>query len=258
MRRREFISLLGGAAAAWPVAARAQRAALPVIGFLSNISPDPIARPMAAFRDGLKEAGYIEAQNLAVEYRWAEGRNDRLPELARDLVRQQVAVIVATGGGTSALAAKAATTQIPIVFSAASDPVQLGLVASLNRPGGNATGVFILTNDLEAKRLGLLQELVPSGTIAVLVNPQTPGADAQLLEVHSAAQALSRPAVVLNASSEHELEDAFRAMSKMGAKALLVAADPFFNTRREQVIQLAAQHAVPAIYEFREFPVRAD
>jgi putative tryptophan/tyrosine transport system substrate-binding protein len=254
MKRREFLTLLGGAAT-WPLAARAQQPPMPVIGFLSNISPEPISRPMAAFRDGLKEAGYIEAQNLAVEYRWAEGRNDRLPELARDLVRQQVAVIVATGGGTSALAAKAATTQIPIVFSAASDPVQLGLVASLNRPGGNATGVFILTNDLEAKRLGLLQELVPSGTIAVLVNPQTPGADAQLSEVHSAAQALSRAAVVLNASSEHELEDAFTAVSKMGVKALLVAADPFFNTRREQVIQLAAQHAVPAIYEFREFPV---
>jgi putative tryptophan/tyrosine transport system substrate-binding protein len=254
MKRRDFITLLGGGAA-WPFAAGAQRPALPVIGFLSNISPDPIARPMVAFRDGLKEAGYTELQNVTIEYRWAEGRNDRLPELARDLVRRQVAAIVATGGGTSALAAKAATTQIPIVFSAATDPVQLGLVASLNRPGGNATGVFILTNDLEAKRLGLLQELVPSGTIAVLVNPQAPGADAQLSEVHAAAHALSRAAVVLNASSEHELEDAFTAVSKMGAKALLVAADPFFNTRREQIIQLAAQHAVPAIYEFREFPV---
>jgi putative tryptophan/tyrosine transport system substrate-binding protein len=255
MKRRAFITLLGGATAAWPLAARAQQPAMPVIGFLSNISPDPIARPMAAFRDGLKGAGYIEIQNVAIEYRWAEGRNDRLPELARDLVRRQVAVIVATGGGTSALAAKAATTQIPIVFSAATDPMQLGLVASLNRPGGNATGVFILTNDLEAKRLGLLQELVPSGIIAVLVNPQTPGANAQLSEVHSAAHALSRPAVFLNASSEHELTTAFAAASEMGAKALLVAADPFFNTRREQVIELAAQHAIPAIYEFREYPV---
>jgi putative ABC transport system substrate-binding protein len=254
-RRRQFITLLGGAIVAWPFAARAQQPAMPVIGFLSNISPDPIARPMAAFRDGLKGAGYIEIQNVAIEYRWAEGRNDRLPELARDLVRRQVAVIVATGGGTSALAAKAATTQIPIVFSAATDPMQLGLVASLNRPGGNATGVFILTNDLEAKRLGLLQELVPSGIIAVLVNPQTPGANAQLSEVHSAAHALSRPAVFLNASSEHELTTAFAAASEMGAKALLVAADPFFNTRREQVIELAAQHAIPAIYEFREYPV---
>jgi putative ABC transport system substrate-binding protein len=243
-----------GSTVAWPLAARAQQAAAPVIGFLSNISPHPIARPMAAFREGLKEVGYIEAQNVAIEYRWAEGRNDRLPELARDLVRRQVAVIVATGGGTSALAAKAATTKIPIVFSAASDPVQLGLVGSLNRPGGNATGVFILTNDLEAKRLGLLQELVPSGTIAVLVNPQTPGADAQLSEVHSAAHALSRPTVVLNASGEHDLDTAFAAVGELGAKVLLVAADPFFNTRREQLIELAARHAVPAIYEFREFP----
>jgi putative ABC transport system substrate-binding protein len=252
--RRQFITLLGSAAAAWPLSARAQRPAIPVIGFLSNISPDPIAHPMAAFRDGLKERGYIEFQNVSIEYRWAEGHNDRLPELARDLVRRQVTVIVATGGGTSALAAKASTTQIPIVFSAASDPVQLGLVASLNQPGGNATGVFILTNDLEAKRLGLLQELVPSGTVAVLVNPQTPGANAQLAEVHLAARALSRPAVVLNATSEHEVGTAFAAMSEMRAKALLVAADPFFNTRREQLIELAAQHAVPAIYEFREFP----
>jgi putative tryptophan/tyrosine transport system substrate-binding protein len=253
VKRREFLTLLGGLAV-WPFAVRAQRPAMPVIGFLSNISPDPIARPMVAFRDGLKEAGYTELRNVAIEYRWAEGRNDRLPGLARDLVRRQVTVIVATGGGTSALAAKAATTQIPIIFSAATDPVQLGLVASLNRPSANATGVFILTNDLEAKRLGLLQELVPSGTIAVLVNPQTPGADAQLSEVHSAARALSRPAIVLNASSEHELYTAFAALSEMGAKALLVAADPFFNSRREQVIELAAQHAVPSIYEFREFP----
>jgi putative tryptophan/tyrosine transport system substrate-binding protein len=257
LKRREFIGLVGGGGlllAAKVKRARGQQPAMPVIGFLSNISPDPIARPMAAFREGLKEAGYIEPQNVAIEYRWAEGRIDRLPELARDLVRRQVAVIVATGGGTSALAAKAATTKIPIVFSAATDPVQLGLVASLNRPGGNATGVFILTNDLEAKRLGLLQELVPSGTIAVLVNPQTPGADAQLSEVNSAAHALSRPTAVLNASSEHDLDTAFAAVSELGAKALLVAADPFFNTRREQLIELAARHAVPAIYEFHEFP----
>jgi len=249
--RREFITLLG--AAAWPFAARAQQP-VPVIGFLGSVSPDPIARAIAAFRAGLKEAGYIEDQNVAIEFRWAEGRNDRLSELARDLVQRQVDVIVATGGGASALAAKAATNRIPIVFSAATDPVQLGLVASLNRPGGNATGVFILTNDLEAKRLGLIHEMVPSGAIAALLNPDAPGADAQLSEVHSAAHTLSRRTVVLKASSRQELDSAFAALGELGAKALLVAADPFFNSRREQLIELAARHAVPAIYEFRDFP----
>jgi putative tryptophan/tyrosine transport system substrate-binding protein len=254
VKRRDFITLLGGAATVWPLAARAQQAAMPVVGFLGNISPNPIARAIAAFRAGLKEAGYIEGQNLAIEYRWAEGRNDRLPELARDLVRRQVAVIVATGGGASALAVKAATSSIPIVFSAATDPVQLGLVASLNRPGGNATGVFILTNDLEAKRLGLIHDMVPSGTIAVLVNPQAPGAEAQLSEVHSAAHALSRRTVVLKASSSQDLDSIFASLGELEAKALLVAADPFFNSRREQLVDLAARYAIPAIYEFRDFP----
>ena len=181
MRRRKFIALLGGAAA-WPLAARAQQA-MPAIGFLSNMSPEPIARPLAAFRRGLQEAGYIEGQNLAIEFRWAQGRNDRLPELAADLVQRHVAVIVATGGGVSALAAKAATTTIPIVFSTATDPVQLGLVAGLSRPGANATGVFVLANSLEAKRLGLLHEMVPqAATIGMLVNQQAPGAESQLTE----------------------------------------------------------------------------
>jgi ABC-type uncharacterized transport system substrate-binding protein len=253
MKRREFITALGGAAVAWPLGARAQQP-VPVIGFLSNISPGPIARPIAAFQQGLKEAGYVEAQNVAIEYRWAEGHNDRLPELAADLVQRQVAVIVATGGGVSALAAKAATTNIPIVFSAATDPVQLGLVASLNRPGANATGVFVLTNSLEAKRLGILHEMVPSATIALLVNPQAPGAETQLSEAESAARSLSRQAVVLKASSENDLHSAFAKLAELPAKALLVAADPFFNTRREKLIEMAARHAVPAIYEFRDFP----
>jgi putative ABC transport system substrate-binding protein len=250
--RREFITMVGGAAATWPLAAHAQQP-MPVIGFLSNVSLGPIARPIAAFRQGLKESGYIEAQNVAIEYRWAEGRNDRLPELARDLVQRQVAVIVATGGRASALAAKAATTRTPIVFSAATDPVQLGLVASLNRPGGNATGVFILTNALEAKRLGLLHEMVPSGTIALLVNPQTPGAQTQLSEAQSAARTLSRQTVVLKASNDHDLDTAFAALAELPDRALLVAADPFFNTRREKLIEPAARHAVPAIYEFRDY-----
>jgi putative ABC transport system substrate-binding protein len=254
VKRREFITLLGGAAAAWPLAARAQQTAMPVVGFLSNISPDPIARPMTAFKEGLRQAGYVEGQNVTIEYRWAEGHNDRLPKLAADLVKRQVAVIVATGGGTSALAAKAATTNIPIVFSAASDPVRLGLVASLNRPGANTTGVFVLTNSLEAKRLGLLHEMVPSATIALLVNPETPGAETQLSEAESAARSLSRQIIVLKASSEQDLDTAFRRLAEFPNKALLVAADPFFNTRREKLIELAARHAVPAIYEFRDYP----
>src|SRR5215216_2288437 len=253
MRRRDFIVLLGGAAA-WPFPARAQQAAMPVVGFLSNISPGPIARPLAAFQKGLREAGYMDGQNVKIEYRWAEGRNDRLPELAANLVQRQAAVIVATGGGVSALAAKAATTTIPIVFSAAADPVELGLVASLNRPGGNATGVFILANSLEAKRLGLLHEMVPNAaTIAVMVNPQAPGAESQLLEAQAAARTVARQIVVVRASSEHDLDTIFPTLTTLGADALLVAADPFFNTRRDKIVDLAARHAVPAIYEFREF-----
>jgi putative ABC transport system substrate-binding protein len=255
VRRREFISLLGGAAAAWSFAASAQQAAIPTVGFLSNISPDPIARPLAAFKQGLREAGYVETENVTIEYRWAEGHNDRLPELAADLAHRQVEVIVATGGGASAVAAKRATTKIPIVFSAATDPVQLGLVASLNRPSGNATGVFVLTNALEAKRLGLLHEMVPSATIALLVNPETPGAETQLSEAEAAARSLSRQTIVLKASTEQDLDTAFARLAELPDKALLVAADPFFNTRREKLIELAARGAAPAIYEFRDYPV---
>jgi putative tryptophan/tyrosine transport system substrate-binding protein len=255
VRRREFIALLGGAAA-WPGAARAQQASVPVVGFLSNLSPDPIPRPLAAFRRALHEAGYIEGQNLAIEFRWAEGQNDRLPELATDLAHRHVAVIVATGGGVSALAAKAATATIPIVFSTATDPVQLGLVATLNRPGGNATGVFVLANSLEAKRLGLLHEMVRQvETIAMLVNPQAPGAESQLAETHAAARTLARQLVVVKASSVSDLDAAFATFIQVRAGALLVAADPFFNTRREQIVALAEQYAIPAIYEFREFPL---
>jgi putative ABC transport system substrate-binding protein len=253
LRRRQFISFFGGAAV-WPLVAHAQEPAIPVIGFLSNISPDPIARPLAAFRRGLQEAGYIEGQNLAIEFRWAQGRNDRLPELAADLVQRHVAVIVATGGGISALAAKAATTTIPIVFSTATDPVRLGLVAGLSRPGSNATGVFVLANSLEAKRLGLLHEMVPqAATIGMLVNPQAPGSESQLMEAQAAARTLARRIVVVKASSETDLDAAFTTLSQLRAEALLVAADPFFNTQREQLIALTARHALPAIYEFREF-----
>ena len=252
--RRCLITLMGAVIVAWPLSTRAQQPATPVIGFLNNLSPGAIAHPMAAFREGLKEAGYLEGHNLAIEYRWAESHNDRLPELAADLVRRQVSVIVATGGGASALAAKAATTTIPIVFSSATDPVELGLVASLNRPGGNATGIHVMTNSLETKRLGLLHELVPNAaTIAVLVNPGTPGADSQLTEAETAAHAVARKIQILKADSEPELDKAFATLAKARAEALLVAADPFFNAHRQQIVALAARYAIPAIYEFREF-----
>jgi putative ABC transport system substrate-binding protein len=253
--RRELLVLLGGAAAC-PLAARAQQPVMPLIGFISNLSHDPIARPMAAFRQGLKDTGHVEGQDVAIEYRWAQGELGRLPALAADLVQRRPTVIVATGGGSSALAAKAATTTIPIVFSASADPIQLGLVTSLNRPGGNLTGTFLLANSLEGKRLGLLHEMVPKlGRIAVMVNPQTPGAESQLADAHSAAATFARQIVVLKASTEHDLEAAFTTLIQSGGEALLVAADPFFNSRRAQIITLAARHAVPAIYEFREFAV---
>jgi putative tryptophan/tyrosine transport system substrate-binding protein len=238
----------------WPLAARGQQPAIRVIGFLSNISPGVVAYALAAFRQGLKENGYIEGHNLAIKYRWAEGHNDRLPELAADLVQHQVSVIVATGGGASALAVKAATTTIPIVFSSATDPVQLGLVASLNRPGGNVTGVYVMTNSLEAKRLGLLRELLQhAATIAVLVNPSTPGAENQLMEAQSAARMVARQVHIFDASTQPDIETAFATMAQVRAEALLVAADPFFNSQREQLVALAARYAIPAIYEFREF-----
>ena len=254
MRRRQFITLIGGAAVAWPLAARAQPATARVVGFLSNVSLSTVAPAVAAFRQSLEETGYLEGQNLAIEYRWAEGRNDLLPELAAELVQRQVAVIVATGGGASALAAKAATRTIPIVFSSATDPVQLGLVASFNRPGGNATGIHVMTNSLEAKRLGLLHELVPKlATIALLFNPKTPGSEAQRREAELAARMVARQIHVLNASSERDIETAFSKLEEIRAEALLVAADPLFNGQREQIVTLAARYATPAIYEFRDF-----
>ena len=252
--RRRFITLLGALVVVRPLPTEAQQPITPIIGFLSNLSRDAIAHPVSAFRDGLKEAGYVEGRNLAIEYRWAEGQNDRLPELAADLVRRKVTVIVATGGGASALAAKAATTTIPTVFSSATDPVELGLVASLNRPGGNATGVHVMTNSLEAKCLGLLHEMVPNAaTIAVLVNPGTPGADRQFVEVETAARAIAREVHIVEASQEPELAVAFAKLSDARSEALLVAADPFFNAHRQQIVALAERYAIPATYEFREF-----
>ena len=253
MKRREFITLLGGAATAWPVIARAQQPAMPVIGFLNGGSPEPFADYVAAFRQGLGETGYAEGRNVAIEFRWAEGQNDRLPAQAADLVRRQVDVIVATGGAP-AIAAKTAATKIPIVFSSGGDPVALGLVASLNRPGGNATGVNMFTSELGPKRLGLLRELVPTAALtAVLINPKGPSSEEQLKDVHEAARAVDQQIHILHASSEPELDTAFATLPSLRAGALLVGSDPYFNSRRDQIIALAARYVIPAIYEWREF-----
>jgi ABC-type uncharacterized transport system substrate-binding protein len=258
MKRREFMRLLGGAAAgpllSWPRAARAQQPAMPVIGFLNAFSSTAWAQPLVAFRKGLSEVGYVEGQNVAIEYRWAESRYDRLPTLAAELVGRQVGVLVATGGSVTAVAAKAATTTIPLVFGIGGDPAALGLVASFNRPGGNATGVYFLTTQLEAKRLGLLRELVPtSALIGVLLNPTLALAGAQLKEVQAAAAAAGQQIHIVHASSEPELDTAFATFAQLRAAALLVGADPFFLTRRDHIIALAARYAIPAIYEQHEF-----
>ena len=235
-----------------PFAAHAQQA--PTIGFMHIASARPFAHVVAGFHRGLKETGFTEKQNLSVEYRWAEGHRDRLPELAADLVRRRVAVIVVGGGEPVSFAAKAATATIPIVFNSGSDPVKLGLVASLSRPGGNATGVNILTEELAAKRFGLLHDLVPAGTaIAHLVNPNYPPTESFVKEVDELARAKGRPILLLKASSESAIDAAFAEISQRHAVALLVAADPYFNSRRDQIVALATRHALPAIYEQREF-----
>jgi ABC-type uncharacterized transport system substrate-binding protein len=256
MRRREFITLLGGAVATWPLVARAQQQSMPVIGYLATTSPGPSAHTVAAFREGLNDTGYIEGQNVAIEYRWAESQNDRLPALAAELVRHQVAVIATTGGPGSALAAKAATTTIPIVFNSGSDPIKFGLVASLNRPGGNVTGVYMFASAMEAKRLGLLHELVPTAAmIAGLVNPTYPNAEVQSNEVQEAARTLGLQIQILRASNEQDLDTAFATLAQLRAGALLVCASPFFSSQREHIVALAARRAIPAIYEQREFAV---
>jgi putative ABC transport system substrate-binding protein len=255
MRRREFITLLGGTAATWPLAARAQQS-IPVVGFLNSQSAGPFSHMLAGFQQGLREAGFLEGQNVAIEYRWAEGHYERLPDLANDLVRRQLAVLVATGGEPAALAAKAATQAIPIVFLIGGDPVKEGLVASMSRPGGNVTGLTLLTTEIEGKRLGLLQELVPKATlIAVLVNPNFPPAENQQRDVLEAASRAGLRATVVLARSESEFEPAFATVVEKRADALMVCADPFFNSRRDQLVALAAHHKVPTIYELREYPL---
>jgi putative tryptophan/tyrosine transport system substrate-binding protein len=256
MKRREFITLLGGAATAWPIAGRAQQAAMPVIGFLSSRSPGESTSVVAAFGQGLNEAGYIEGQNVAIEFRWAEGQLDRLPAMAVDLVSRQVAVIIAAGGDRPALAAKAATSTIPIVFTGSDFPVKVGLVASLSQPGGNVTGASLFTSELEVKKLALLRELVPRAPlIAMLVNPTNPSAEADIEDVRRAATAVGQQILLLRASSERDIDAAFEAVVQQRVNALLVAHDPIFLSRRDQFVALAARHAVPTIFEFREFVV---
>jgi putative ABC transport system substrate-binding protein len=253
MNRRDFITLLSGAAA-WPFAAGAQQSAMPVVGLISIRSPDDSAKLIATFRDGLKELGFVEGQNVRLEHRWADRQYDRLPSLALDLVDQRAAVLVAIAN-PSALAVKATVRTLPIVFAIGGDPVQLGLVASLNRPGGNITGVSFFASQLEAKRMGVLHELVPrASVVAVLLNPNNPTVDVQLREVQEAARSLGLKLHILNASSEREIETAFTAFVQLQAGALLVAADSFFFSRRFQLATLAYAYAVPAIYEWRDFP----
>lgn len=252
MRRRDFITLIGGGTAAWPMAARAQQPAVPVVGFLSSVSPGPYMQNLAAFRRGLGQTGFIEGQNVAIEYRWAEGNYGRLPALVAELVRRRVDVIVATGG--SGLAAQSATTTIPIVALSGGDPVREGLVSNLNRPTGNITGVGLFAYSLGPKRFELLRELVPTAKlIAVLTNPTNQAANLDRRDVEDAARAISQQIVVLEAGSESDFEPAFATIVKEKAGALLVMADPFFNNRRQQLVALAAQYAIPAIYEWREF-----
>src|SRR5262245_9137552 len=254
MKRREFITLLGGAAAVWPLVARAQQSVVPVIGFLHSASPGPYAHLLTAFREGLRETGYVEGKNVAIEYRWAEGRYDRLPALAAELVQLNVALIAAAGGEPSPLAAKAATSTIPIVFTAGGDPVEAELVESLGRPGGNTTGTTIMGLQMGPKRLDIVKQLVPSaGNITMLVNPKFPTVPGEVRDMQEAARALGIQVAVLNASTESEIEIAFRTMEQQRTDALIIATDPFLLARREQLVALASYIRVPTIYFLREF-----
>jgi putative ABC transport system substrate-binding protein len=255
MRRREFLSALGGAAAGWPVAARAQQAAKPVIGFLHSASPSTFAEHIPAFHKGLSEAGYVDGQNVTVEYRWAEGRNEILPALAADMVRRRVAVIVTPISTPATLAAKAATSTIPIVFVIGADPVKIGLVASLNRPGGNATGISDVGVQLGAKRLALLHEMLPNAArFAALVNPDNPGiTEIFVSELQIAASSIGRKIEVVTASTNSGIDTAFAQVVKMRADAFLISPEALFVTRRVQLLTLAARHGLPAIYHRRDF-----
>jgi putative tryptophan/tyrosine transport system substrate-binding protein len=254
MKRREFVTLLGGAAAAWPLTARAQQAAMPVVGFLNYTSPDGFTERLRGFRQGLKETGYVERENVAIEYRWAENEMDRLPGLAAELVHRQVAVIAAPTT-VAALAAKAATTTIPIVFMSHEEPVRHGLVASLARPGGNLTGINIFSGELSAKRLELLREIVPKAArVVVLVNPTNPTAETTMRDVETAARTMGLQIQVLNASTSREINAAFATFMRELPDAVFVSLDAYLNSRRAQLVNLASRHAVAATFSNRDFP----
>jgi putative tryptophan/tyrosine transport system substrate-binding protein len=254
MRRRDFITLLSAAAMAWPVPARAQQPTMPVVGFLYTGTPESIAHLVADFRNGLAESGYIEGRNVAIEYRWAQNQNERLPELAADLVGRRVTVIVTPASMPASLAAKAATATIPIVFSTGGDPVTFGLVASLNQPGGNVTGVVSFDTQLLGKRLALLRDLLPAAIrFAVLVNPKTPIAESQIADARAASLAAGRSIEILTASTNEDIDAAFASLTQKRIDALVVSADNLFLNRGVQLITLAASHRMPAIYPFHEF-----
>jgi len=255
MRRREFLTLAAGAATAWPLAARAQQPAMPVIGFLNNQSPDTNADRLRAFRQGLKDTGYVEGDNVAIEYRWADNQADRIAGLAAELVRRQVALIATTIGAPPALAAKAATTTIPIVFAVSEDPVRLGLVANLARPGGNLTGINYFNSELVAKRLELLREMVPAATrVAVLVNPTGPNAETTLRDAASAARAMGVQVQIFRAGTSREIDTAFVTMTHERPDALYVSNEAFFNSRRVQLVHRATLHKLPTTYSQRQYP----
>jgi len=255
MRRREFLGVLVGATTAWPLGARAQQQAMPVIGFLSSASLDLCSFRLLAFRQGLKEAGYVEGQNVAIEYRWAEGQNDRLPALAADLAHRKVDLIVAAGGTPSAVVAKAATATIPVVFAVAVDPVKVGLVTSLNRPGGNLTGITNLNVEVGPKRLELLHELLPTATVfALMVNPTSPSlTEPYTRTLKAAANSLGLQLHVLQASTEQDFDRVFAALAQLKAEGLVIGPDVFFNTWVEQLATLSLRHLVPTIYQYRDF-----
>jgi len=254
MERREFITLFGGAAVAWPFVARAQQPAMPTVGFLHSASLTEYAHLLAAFREGLEREGYVEGRNVNIEYRWAEGRYDRLPGLAAELVSLKVAVIAAAGGEPSPLAAKAATSTIPIVFTAGGDPVGAGLVASLNRPGGNLTGTTIMGLQMGSKRLDIVRQLVPAASnVMVLVNPKFPTVPGEVRDMQDASRSLGVHLDVLNASTEAEIDTAFQTMAQRRSDALVIATDPFLLAQRNQLVRLAAYHRIPTVYFLREF-----